>query len=595
VSAAPLSYPPEVIGSYAFLGDGERGALIGPRGDVAWLCAPHWDSDAVFSSLLGGESFYAVTPKENFTWGGYYEPGSLIWRSRWVTNDGIIECREALRFPADPERVVLLRQLTSPDCAQEVNVHLAPLGAFDTEPLSEIHHHGALWTARLGSLWIRWRASDAVRVHRAAQGGQRWDLAVSVAPGDVLNLVLEISSSPFEDDPPDPDEAWHATEAAWAEEVPSFDESLDPRGSALAYAVLRGLTGGGGGMVAAATTSLPERAEEGRNYDYRYVWIRDQAYAGEAAAAAGAPGVLDSAVRFITARLHEHGPDLAPAYRSDGTAIPDQSGLQLTGYPGASALVGNHVNQQFQLDAFGESLLVFAAAGRLDRLDLEGQRAAEIAAAAIEQRWHDLDAGIWEIDNRAWTHSRLICAAGLRQMARVVSPTSPANASQWLLLADQIVADTSGTSLHPSGHWQRRPRTPTWTRRCCSRRCAGRWRPTIRAAWPRSRPTSISSASTATPIGFATVTCRSPRRKDLLRSAASSRRWRSTSKGIETRRCAGSSERRAVPGPRPFTPKSGTCTSTSCAATCPKPSFTPCTSKPPRAWRAIPGVSWISQ
>jgi hypothetical protein len=460
VSAAPLSYPPEVIGSYAFLGDGERGALIGPRGDVAWLCAPHWDSDAVFSSLLGGESFYAVTPKENFTWGGYYEPGSLIWRSRWVTNDGIIECREALRFPADPERVVLLRQLTSPDCAQEVNVHLAPLGAFDTEPLSEIHHHGALWTARLGSLWIRWRASDAVRVHRAAQGGQRWDLAVSVAPGDVLNLVLEISSSPFEDDPPDPDEAWHATEAAWAEEVPSFDESLDPRGSALAYAVLRGLTGGGGGMVAAATTSLPERAEEGRNYDYRYVWIRDQAYAGEAAAAAGAPGVLDSAVRFITARLHEHGPDLAPAYRSDGTAIPDQSGLQLTGYPGASALVGNHVNQQFQLDAFGESLLVFAAAGRLDRLDLEGQRAAEIAAAAIEQRWHDLDAGIWEIDNRAWTHSRLICAAGLRQMARVVSPTSPANASQWLLLADQIVADTSGTSLHPSGHWQRSSEDP---------------------------------------------------------------------------------------------------------------------------------------
>ena len=41
-------------------------------------------------------------------------------------------------------------------------------------------------------------------------------------------------------------------------------------------------------MVAAATTSLPERAEEGRNYDYRYVWIRDQCYAGAGGRAAPA-------------------------------------------------------------------------------------------------------------------------------------------------------------------------------------------------------------------------------------------------------------------------------------------------------------------
>ena len=50
---------------------------------------------------------------------------------------------------------------------------------------------------------------------------------------------------------------------------------------------MHGLTSSGGGMVAAATTSLPERAREGRNYDYRYVWIRDQCYAGQAVAAAG--------------------------------------------------------------------------------------------------------------------------------------------------------------------------------------------------------------------------------------------------------------------------------------------------------------------
>jgi alpha,alpha-trehalase len=81
-----------------------------------------------------------------------------------------------------------------------------------------------------------------------------------------------------------------------------------------ACAVLAGLTSSDGGMVAAATTSLPERAEAGRNYDYRYAWIRDQCYAGQAAAAAGAYPLLDSAVRFVSARLHVDGHQIAPAY-----------------------------------------------------------------------------------------------------------------------------------------------------------------------------------------------------------------------------------------------------------------------------------------
>ena len=48
-----------VLREYALLADGERGALIGPRGDVAWLCVPRWDSDAVLSSLIGGQGTYA--------------------------------------------------------------------------------------------------------------------------------------------------------------------------------------------------------------------------------------------------------------------------------------------------------------------------------------------------------------------------------------------------------------------------------------------------------------------------------------------------------------------------------------------------------
>src|SRR5690348_5396865 len=62
---------PHVLREYAFLADGERGALVGPRGDISWLCAPRWESGSVFSSLIGGRGVYSVTPRETHVWGGY--------------------------------------------------------------------------------------------------------------------------------------------------------------------------------------------------------------------------------------------------------------------------------------------------------------------------------------------------------------------------------------------------------------------------------------------------------------------------------------------------------------------------------------------
>ncbi|GAA2138510.1 glycoside hydrolase family 15 protein [Streptomyces synnematoformans] len=170
------------------------------------------------------------------------------------------------------------------------------------------------------------------------------------------------------------------------------------------YSVLRGLTSESGGMVAAATTSLPERAEEGRNYDHRYVWIRDACLAGQAGAVAGGYPMLDDAVRFVSARLHQDGARMAPAYTVAGGPLPDQRTLDLPGYPGGFNRVGNRVNRQFQLDAFGEALLLFAAALREDRLDADGRRAVH--------------------------------------------------------LADDLLADTAATSLHPTGRWQRAPDDP---------------------------------------------------------------------------------------------------------------------------------------
>jgi len=87
-------------------------------------------------------------------------------------------------------------------------------------------------------------------------------------------------------------------------------------------------------------------------------------------------------------------------------------------------VAGNRVRGQFQLDCLGEILQVMAAAARHDMLAAENWHAVEVAATAISERWHPADAGLWELDDKHWTHSRLACVAGLRSNAAVARGTA---------------------------------------------------------------------------------------------------------------------------------------------------------------------------
>jgi hypothetical protein len=479
----PGLFGPRPLRDYVLVADGERGALLGPHGEYVWMCAPRWESGALFAALVGGRGGYALSPAGPYVGGGYYEDRSLVWRARWITREhGVAECREALAFPGDPHRAVLLRRVLPPERRLPLRAVLEPAADFGQEPLRDLARDGlGGWTARAGGLWLRW--SGAVGDARPGPGGRGLVLDLEVPAGEARDLVLEAGDRPFDGPPPDPGRAWEATRRAWRAAVPELPEVLAPRDARHAYAVMRGLTCASGGMVAAATTSLPERAEEGRNYDYRYVWIRDQCYAGQAAAAAGAFGLLDDAVRFVTARLAEDGAGLRPAYTAGGGPVPEQRRLDLPGYPGGFDLAGNQVTGQFQLDAFGEALLLLAAADRLGRLDADGRRAARTAADAVERRWQQPDAGIWELAPRRWTHSRLICAAGLRALAD--AGAARRDADRWHALADRVVAAADGEGRHPSGRWQRAPGDP--------RLDAALLLPALRGALPASDPRSTST------------------------------------------------------------------------------------------------------
>ena len=448
------TYRPHALRDYALIADGERGALVGPHGEYVWMCAPRWDSGAVFARLIGGSGMYAVSPAGRYVWGGYYEPGSLIWRSRWITEDGVVECREALAFPGDPHRAVVLRQITAHDAVARLRIVLEPHADYGTTGLHAAHRdESGTWQLTTGGLRMRWSGASGARCD---DGTLEFELTLK--PGDTHDLVLEIADHALAGPPVDPVRAWRDTEDAWHREVPRLPGTLAEGDARMSYAVMRGLTSSSGGMVAAATTSLPERAEEGRNYDYRYVWIRDQCYAGQAVAAAGGHGrLLDDAVRFITARLLTDGAHLSPAYTVDGGPVPEQRRLDLAGYPGGFDLIGNQVRTQFQLDAFGECLLLLSAAARHGRLDDDGLRAMDVAARAIAQRRHEADAGIWELHASHWTHSGLICAAGLRSAAAALTGSGgrTRRATDWTALADSLVTDAERQGLHPSGRWQR--------------------------------------------------------------------------------------------------------------------------------------------
>lgn len=476
---------PHVLREYALIADGERGAVIGPRGDYAWMCFPRWDSDACFATLIGGDGIYSVTPTSRFVWGGYYEHG-LIWRNRWITDQGVVECREALALPATRDRAVVLRRILACEGPARVRVSLDLRGGFGTQrPKRRQLRDDGTWRCRIDEVRVTWAGAAEARPMSDGTGARPLTMELELDEGAVHDLVLVLDAGGAVEPPPDADRAWSATEAAWTERLPELHSALAERDARHSYAVLSGLTSGGGGMVAAATMALPERAREGRNFDYRYVWIRDQCFTGQAIAKAGPMALMDDAVRFVTARLLADGSAMAPAYTVTGDPVPDERKLGLPGYPGGGDVIGNGANRQFQLDAFGESLLLLAAAAGHDHLDADGWRAAQAAIEAIEARWREPDAGIWELEPDTWSHSRLVCAAGLRRLAE---HQPEERAARWVALADAIVADTARHALHPAGHWQRSPTD--------SRIDAALLLPAIRGAIPADDPRSIATLAT---------------------------------------------------------------------------------------------------
>lgn len=473
-------FRPQVLREHALIADGERGCVIGPHGNILWMCAPRWHDEPVFATLIGGRGEYTVTPTDSWNvWGGSYRPGSLVWRGKWVTTDSVIVCEDSLSYPADVDTAVILRRIRAVSGTARVSVTLQPSSGFDGHVVADANlDDDGIWTGQVDDVRMRWQGAPDAEV---AEDG-RLHVELELGEGEEHVLTLELARRELGQNAVDPAEELERTYRTWARTVAEVEGPGRSEDILHSYAVLAGLTSQDNGMVAAATMSLPERPKAHRDYDYRYSWIRDQCYAGQGVARLGPNRLLESALTFVAERINAEGSDLKPAYRVDGGPVPDERSVGLPGYPGGSNVAGNWVRDQFQLDTVGEALNLFAKAAELDLMNADRWEAVTTCVTTIEERWQDPDAGVWELEDDYWTHSRLACVAGLRGIAR---HTTGGEAARWEAVADEIMADISATSVDAHGAWLQRPGYPGTD--------AAILLPLVRGALPRTDPRVLAT------------------------------------------------------------------------------------------------------
>ena len=201
-----------------------------------------------------------------------------------------------------------------------------------------------------------------------------------------------------------------------------------------------------GAIVAAPTTSLPERINGGRNWDYRYTWIRDASFAVYALIRIGFTEEAGNFMQWIEARAHELDPDgsLQIVYGVDGQHdLAEQTLDHLEGYKRSRPVrIGNGAYKQIQLDIYGELLdaaYLVNKYGTPISYDMWLQLCRMLDW--VVDNWRQPDEGIWETrgGRRHFTYSKMMCWVALDRGIRLAEKRSfPADIWKWRNARNEI-------------------------------------------------------------------------------------------------------------------------------------------------------------
>ena len=171
-----------------------------------------------------------------------------------------------------------------------------------------------------------------------------------------------------------------------------------------------------GGILAAATMGLPEWVGGIRNWDYRYVWIRDAALTARTLLALGSEEETDAYLAWLhqVVSAASNPENLHPLYMLSGSILPPEAVLDLfPGYAGSRPVrIGNAAQGQVQLDVLGTVCDLVAARTRVRGKTIESEMwLVQACVEVVARRWQEPDHGIWEIRDvpRHHVHSKMMC------------------------------------------------------------------------------------------------------------------------------------------------------------------------------------------
>lgn len=439
------------IAEHGIIGDLRTAALVGTDGTVDWFCPVRFDAPSVFASLLDaseGGHWRLHPTSEVSNRHQFYYPDSNILITRFLTEHGIVEVQDflvLLRPHDDAHRQRLVRRVTGVRGDVGMCVEVAPRPDYARERPAVSRTSGGA-TFRGSGIALDLSATVPLDPH-----ADRVDCAFDLAEGRTEVFVLEVGgSSGGTVDVDEADALFEGTVAFWQRWLSGSTYAGRWRErvhrSALTLKLLTHEPTGA--VVAAPTMGLPERIGGERNWDYRYVWMRDAAFTLYALLRLGFTEEAAAFIGWLTDRFSggqdgERGP-LRVLYSIDGDDDVAEHELDhLEGYRGSRPVrVGNAAADQLQLDIYGEiidSVYLYDKYG--DGVGHDDWTNLVAILDWLREHWDQPDEGIWETRAGRQDHvfSRLMCWVAIERMIRMARRRGlPGDVAAWTETRDAI-------------------------------------------------------------------------------------------------------------------------------------------------------------